>query len=375
MALAWMGLALSCGRKGPILPPLNKTPQTVKNLTCKQMGDTLRISWEAPETTLSGMPLNPDSYVEIYMALYPIVQEPPAGQEEAGGEQAGESSPPSPETGPPADFNFEQESYRLAVVHRRSEEEMEEAELPPGLPLWFDLKLENPDYFSKGLIFAALVHDGRKRKSAFSELCSFRPRALSLPPKNLNYSVREDAVAITWEPPEANIDGSTPAAVETYDLFRSGGQGEYRKLTEKPIKETSFEDKNIVFGSTYLYFVKALPAEGTAAYESGLSLALEVIVKDTFPPSVPGDLDFISGGGMISLSWKAGPEMDLAGYMIFRRRVDEADFKALTPQPVKENAYSDSTAVKGILYEYTVTAVDKAGNESGRSSVVRTEIR
>ena len=256
MALLWMGL-ISCGRKGPILPPLSKTPQTVKNLTCKQTGDILRISWEVPETTLSGMPLGPDSYVEIYMALYTIQQEPPAEKEEAGGDQAGENSPPAPETGPPADFDFELESYLLASVRRSSEEEMEEPESPPGLPQQFDFKLEKQDYFSKGLAFAVLVHDGHKRKSAFSELCSFRPRALSLPPQNLSFSVREDAVAITWEPPRANIDGSTPAVVDTYILFRSEGEGEYQKLTDKPIKETKFDDKSFVFGSTYLYIVKA----------------------------------------------------------------------------------------------------------------------
>lgn len=375
LVLLWMGLALSCGRKGPILPPLSKTPQPAKNLTFKQTGDTLRISWEPPEATLSGMPLDPAAFVEIYMAFYPIVQEQPAGKEEAGGETAGEKPPPSLETGPPAGFDFERESYLMAIVRRSRDEAREETEVQPGLPRWFDLKLDKPEYFSKGLVFAALVRDGRNRKSAYSELHSFRPKALSLPPGNLNFFVREEAVTIVWNPPPANIDGSIPAVVSAYNLFRSEGDGEYLKLTDKPVKVTKFEDKSFVFGSTYLYILKALPDEDSDVYESGFSHALEVMVKDTFPPSIPGGLDYISGGGMISLSWEVGPERDLAGYMIYRRRVGEADFKALTPQPVIENAYSDSTAEKGIRYEFTVTAVDRSGNESARSSVIRAEIR
>jgi predicted small lipoprotein YifL len=376
LVLAGLGLVSGCGRKGPILPPLDKTPQTVKNLACRQTGGTLHLTWESPQSTVDGLPLGPEASVEIYMALYPIMIEkvPPAGKPE---DQAEEEPASSGGEGPPAGFDFNRESYLLAIV-RRSRDEGPEPESQQGLPQWFDLELDKqarPEYFSKGLVFAARVRDGRRRRSAFSEPCSFRPRILPHPPGNLNFFIGEGAVTIVWDPPEDNFDGSAPAAIGAYNLYRSQSGKEYRKLNEKPIKETRFEDKNFVFGSTYFYALKALPDADSANHESRFSDALEVMVKDTFPPAPPTGLDFISGAGLISLSWKVGAERDLAGYKIYRRRAGTGEFAALTARPVMENAYNDTTAERGIRYEYAVAAVDSSGNESGRSAVIQAVLR
>lgn len=375
LCLLVMVLILSCGRKGPILPPLNKAPQPAKNLAFKQTGDRLRISWEPPETTMGGMPLDSDAFVEIYLAFYPIDREEPPSQEEQGAEPASGDKKTSTESGLPPDFVFEKESYLLAVVKRSPAGEGEELSFPSGLPDWFDLKLDKPDYFSKGLAFAILVRDGRKRKSPRSELFFFRPKALPVPPGNLNFFVREEAVTIVWDPPAENIDGTTTVEVGGYNLYRSSEDEEFRKLNEKPLKEARFVDKSFVFGSTYLYMVKTLPKADSGLYESEFSHALQVLVEDTFPPAAPQGLDFIAGGEMISLSWQGGAERDLSGYRIYRRRAGSAEFIALTPEPVKENAYNDTSARRGIRYEYVVTAVDRAGNESDRSSIIRAELR
>ena len=70
------------------------------------------------------------------------------------------------------------------------------------------------------------------------------------------------------------------------------------------------------------------------------------------------------------LLWEAGREPDLAGYRVWRRVAGKGIFEPLTARPVAENTYSDGAAAPGVRYEYAVSAVDKAGNESARSAAV-----
>lgn len=377
LVLICLGLAASCGRKGPILPPVKKIPQPVRNLSCVQTGDTLRLKWESPGSYLSGAPLGAGAYIEIYMASYSAGAEDGGDQNAAGEAAATAGQPPQTESEsiPPPGFNFELDSYLLAVVRGSPAPEVEDVDSAPKPPEWFDFILQKPEYFSQSLVFAVRVVDAKKKKSAFSDTFTFSPKSISLPPVDLNYFIREDRITIMWGPPPANIDATTPPAVKAYNVFRADGDGIYRKLNENPVTATRFEDKDFVFGNTYFYGIKALPDPGSPSYESAFSDAVEVLAKDTFPPSAPKGLHAIPGGGMISLSWEIGSERDLAGYRIWRRKADEKEFQLLTPSPIKENAFIDSRVESGIRYEYVITAVDKDGNESGRSPSISEGIR
>ena len=57
-------------------------------------------------------------------------------------------------------------------------------------------------------------------------------------------------------------------------------------------------------------------------------------------------------------------------------RLSEAEGRgeSLTPELLPTPAYRDATAQSGHKYQYTVTAVDRSGNESGPSSPVAVEI-
>jgi fibronectin type 3 domain-containing protein len=68
-------------------------------------------------------------------------------------------------------------------------------------------------------------------------------------------------------------------------------------------------------------------------------------------------------------------ETDLEGYRVWRREEGTAEFRLLTPDPIKENAYSDRDVTKGKTYVYFVTALDKSGNESARSETISDRIR
>ncbi|MGD0783225.1 MAG: hypothetical protein ABSA30_10255, partial [Candidatus Aminicenantales bacterium] len=121
---------------------------------------------------------------------------------------------------------------------------------------------------------------------------------------------------------------------------------------------------------TYTYVVRASATNAEPYSESGDSPAVTVTPVDVFPPAVPSGLTAAAGGNVIMLLWDAGREPDLAGYRVWRREAGHGEFKPLTDRPIAENAYSDAAAAPGVLYEYAVSAVDKAGNESARSAAV-----
>ncbi|MGO4211562.1 fibronectin type III domain-containing protein [Terriglobus sp. 2YAB30_2] len=97
------------------------------------------------------------------------------------------------------------------------------------------------------------------------------------------------------------------------------------------------------------------------------------ILRDTTPPAVPQSVEALSSESGISLSWQPGTEMDLAGYLVYR--VDDSGELRLTAMPVTAPQFTDTTAIKGKQYRYRVAAVDRAGNESGKSEPVAEEMR
>ncbi len=90
---------------------------------------------------------------------------------------------------------------------------------------------------------------------------------------------------------------------------------------------------------------------------------------DLTPPGPPGALEAVEGDSSVRLSWSAAP--GAAGYHVYRSVVAGGGYTRLTAAPIASASYADETAVNGTTYYYVVTAVDGAGNESGRSNEAR----
>jgi hypothetical protein len=106
---------------------------------------------------------------------------------------------------------------------------------------------------------------------------------------------------------------------------------------------------------------------------SGPSVAVEITLRDVFPPAVPQGVVAagfpVEGSDRIAvdLVWQPNTESDLAGYNVYRQAADGTAVK-LTAKPVALPAFHDATAAHGVSYRYTVTAVDAKGNESAASA-------
>ena len=83
---------------------------------------------------------------------------------------------------------------------------------------------------------------------------------------------------------------------------------------------------------------------------------------DATPPAIPQNLVATAGAGLVSLTWAANTESDLAGYNVYR------DGAQVNGSPVTAAAYVDNGLTSGQAYSYTVTAMDFGGLESDPSA-------
>ena len=60
-------LFLSCGKKGPILPPVPKIIQKVEAFEISQRGEKLLLEWENPTAYIDGSPVSEITEVEIWV--------------------------------------------------------------------------------------------------------------------------------------------------------------------------------------------------------------------------------------------------------------------------------------------------------------------
>ena len=81
-----------------------------------------------------------------------------------------------------------------------------------------------------------------------------------------------------------------------------------------------------------------------------------------------------SGSVAVELSWSINVEPDLAGYRVYRSQQDGERGVLLTAELLPSPAYRDNSAQSGQRYWYTVTAVDRSGNESAPSLAVAVDV-
>ena len=98
---------------------------------------------------------------------------------------------------------------------------------------------------------------------------------------------------------------------------------------------------------------------------------------DTFPPAAPKGLAAVSGSAAINLIWDANTEADLGGYVVLRGEAPGDTLQPLTPQPIRETRYRDTTVQPGARYVYAIVAVDRASppNRSAQSNKVEETAR
>ena len=134
----------------------------------------------------------------------------------------------------------------------------------------------------------------------------------------------------------------------------------------------SYSDRLFEFGKSYVYFVRSVTASAGNAIESDDSAPALVTPRDTFPPSAPQNVvaAVLPAAGsplVVDLSWSINVESDLAGYRLYRSEREGELGRLLVSDLLPSPSFRDAAAAPGHRYWYSVTAVDRAGNESASS--------
>ena len=216
------------------------------------------------------------------------------------------------------------------------------------------LTLDGRDMVGSSPEFTLRFETSRGRMSALSNLVSIAVIDVAGPSVALDALVDQGVVILGWERP-VNRSGFA----EAYRIYRSGDL-----LTDPPTEGTRFEDTTFEVGESYAYTVVAVRRAGGDWVEGFPSEPLPVTATDRTAPGAPSGLVLTSAARGAFLNWQANPESDVVRYRVLRRPTPAGEFDAVG-EPQITTALFDAEFRPG--YQYVVSAIDEAGNESPQS--------
>lgn len=212
------------------------------------------------------------------------------------------------------------------------------------------------------------------QKKAFSSSLLIEPTEnVAHTPTNLSAKTLEKNILLSWIAPKENIDGSQPANVIGYNIYRIEN-GNVRLLNTVPFIGDNFPDTFFEFGKRYAYFVRTISlGRKGESIESSDSNIIEVKPGDVFAPTSPTAISIAAAPGSLSIFFAANTEKDILGYKIYRStNLDQSksQWKPVTTEPLKQNNFQDFDIISGQTYYYYLIAIDTSGNISQPSEVI-----
>jgi hypothetical protein len=345
-AFCLLPFALSCGKRRPPQPPAERVPQRTELLSGAQRGNQVILSWPAPRRNA------PDESVQSIRRIdvYRLAENPSA----------------------PLALTEEEFATRSTLIGSINYETIRNA----GDALTYVDTLELAGQPTR-LRYSVRYVNAAGQRAAFSNFLLVEPAAkIAEPPTLTGSESSANAVTLVWNPPAANIDGSTPLNLLGYNVYRV--EKSQTEIGQTPINTTlvtgtRFSDQTFRFGEEYNYVVRSVSlGTGGAQVESLNSNALAVAPVDKFPPSPPDKISIAPAPGHLALFFTASSERDVAGYLIFRSTDPELpkdSWTKLTPNLLTRTTFTDEAVESGKRYYYYVVAVDAAGNISAPSDV------
>ena len=348
----------ACGAPGEPQPPSPPIPVAVADLSARQVGDGANLVFTLPSRTTAGERLAEPPAVEVLRGSVK-----PDGAPDLRSLRVVEVIPGALVP------NYATDDH----VHLRSAIPIEDLKAHPGMPM----------------AFAVRTRASAKRASADSNVVII---AIYPPPERISAvqaNVTETAVVLTWQAPHGITTAETLAAPLRYNIYRgeiAESQAEIVakdlsrvKWTAKPALQgssdtTEFRDTAFQFGKLYVYIVRSAELIEGKEIESEDSTPVAVKPADIFPPAAPQGVTAAVLPGprpdtvQVELSWSINSETDLAGYYVYRSEQEGTRGARITPELLLAPAIRDTSVQPGHRYWYTVTALDRAGNESAPST-------
>lgn len=149
-------------------------------------------------------------------------------------------------------------------------------------------------------------------------------------------------------------------------IYRRDSAGQYGAPLATVLPAEGFVDRSATAGQSLCYVVRTVVSRDPLV-ESAPSDEACVTVRDISPPAAPSGIAVLPRDEGIEVSWSPSLEEDLDRYRVYRAVAGGAR-ERLAEVPSTETAYLDRTLASGTTALYSVTAVDKAGNESPASA-------
>ncbi|WP_188889076.1 S-layer homology domain-containing protein [Paenibacillus radicis (ex Gao et al. 2016)] len=169
------------------------------------------------------------------------------------------------------------------------------------------------------------------------------------------------------------LDWSAVEGAAGYKIFRSGMDSDsvsdsvyadYRLVSVVSSATGTYTDQGLRGSTSYSYRITAYNATGESAASASATATTEQ-GADTIAPAAPIGLTAEPGVERVMLVWEANTDSDFLKYNVYVNGVKRASV-----DPATESRYTVAGLKAGQRYEFSVTAVDQAGNESARSEAV-----
>ena len=311
-----MLLQLGCGYIGGPLPPLANIPSAVKDLAAVQRGGTIIVQFSVPLRTTEDMPIREPLKLDVRIGPRPV--------------------PFSP---------AQWESTAKREPERTESKGIARYDIPVG------------PWTGKQVAIGARVIGENGKASDWSNFAVVDAVPPPDVPKDLRAEPTTAGMRLTW-----NAKG------EHFRVLRKGpGETQY-SIVATDVRQNEWTDLRTTVGAQYSYIVQTyVPQTENREAQSDLSGEFPVTAQAP-PPSTPAGLLAVPGPNSIELSWDGNSDGVTTGYRIYRAAADGA-FERLAEAGVIPT-YSDRAVEHGKTYRYTVSALDKDGRESGRSTAV-----
>ena len=357
-------LAGGCGAPGEPTPPSPQIPVAVSDLAAQQIGDAVQLTFSMPPKTTAGERLTETPAIEILRGTLKSDGSPDT------------KSFRTIETIPGALVGDYRTADKVQVSNRISPDELRAS---PGATLAYRVR----------------TRASRKRASADSNTVTVRIRPAPERIMSVHAEVTESATELSWSAPTRTSAGDPLPSISEYRVYRgeidpASASAAANDLSQAKWKSAlaflastptnGYRDDAFDFGKTYLYTVRTLIPEDGSTVESSDSVPAIVTPRDIFPPAVPQGLAAAvlspepNAPPEVDLSWSINTETDLAGYHVYRSENQDAPGQLVTPDLLLSPAYRDTSVQPGHRYWYSVTAVDRSGNESAPCARVAAEV-
>lgn len=326
-------LSVSCGRKTEPLTPQSPRPEAVQGINAVVRDAVAFLSWRVPTKNVEGKDMNPAEILgfRIYRA------------------EIGDS----------------RKKLRYREIADITMANPAPAEVRGGTVFWSDKNLRYGQVYS----YRIRATSARGGASQQSDEVRVAPLLSLAAPTNLTAVGYDSRNLLSWDLVTTRSDGSQYGGFVGYNIYRGTEKGWYedKPLNKEPVRTISYKDTGVMNNKTYFYMVRAVDSPTLPWNESLDSVEASATPRDMTPPVRPLGLTVVPGVGRIFLTWNENKERDLAGYRVYRSVRSGRNYVRLTDKPINRTTFSDVTVKPGVVYYYTVTAVDQSGNESPMS--------